>query len=82
VPVSIQEVAKDPQKMKNVLDYWYLQYSVRGRGVHGVTEPEDIIASLTEAWDPLKNRGGILNGAGRNTVLFGKSGNFPYYGYI
>ena len=81
IPISIDEVASDPQKMKNLLDYWYLQQTIKGRGVSD-NPRQLIIDSMSQAWDPDKNMGGTFNGIGRNAVSFSSSGYGPYYGYF
>ena len=81
IPVSIDEVSSNPQKMKNLLDYWYLQQTIKGRGV--TDNPKElIIDSMSKAWDPDKNQGGTAMGIGRNAVSFSSSGYGPYYGYF
>jgi len=32
---SIDQTSKDPLKMKNAIDYWYLNNTIRMRGVDG-----------------------------------------------
>lgn len=80
IPVSTEEVIRNPQKMKNLLDYWYMQQTVRGRGVSDVSG-QALNNAMFGAWDPILNNGGTANGIGRNTVSFGNSGHGSVYGY-
>ena len=80
IPVSTEEVIQNPQKMKNLLDYWYMQQTVRGRGVSNVSG-QALNNAMFGAWDPRLNSGGTANGIGRNTVSFGNSGHGSVYGY-
>jgi hypothetical protein len=66
--------------MKNLLDYWYMQQTVRGRGVSNVSG-QALDNAMFGAWDPILNNGGTANGIGRNTVSFGNSGHGSIYGY-
>jgi hypothetical protein len=81
MPVSIEEVASDPQKMKNTLTYWYMTNTIRGRGTDREA-PQIIKNSLTQQWNPNTNKGGVVNGIGRNSVVFGDSRRRPMYGFI
>jgi hypothetical protein len=82
VPVDIDAVAKDPQKMKNVLDYWYLDQTVHMRGVHG--SDINTVNSAMREWQP----GANAAGQGLNTVMLGnsnelgRSGYGPFMGYF
>lgn len=72
IPVS-QQVVNNPKKMKNLLDYWYYQNTVHGRGVSGIKESE-LEDALLGLWRERLNTGGNAAGAGKNTVLFSDSG--------
>lgn len=73
------DIAKDPKKMQNAFNYWYLSTTVRGRGVDP-TGKTPIYTMMTD-WDP-ESIGGNANGAGLNTVTMGNSGHGMIYGYI
>lgn len=84
--VDKETVIKDPLKMKNLVDYWYIHNSVYGRGVYtdnlverdGLTKQE-LIDNAYREWI---GKGGNANGAGLNAVTLGDSGYGDVYGYI
>lgn len=73
------DIAKDPQKMQNAFNYWYLSTTVRGRGVNPTGETP--VYTMMTDWNPA-SIGGNINGAGLNTVTMGDSGYGQIYGYI
>lgn len=73
------DIAKDPQKMQNAFNYWYLSTTIRGRGVDP-TGKTPVYTMMTD-WNPASLRGNA-NGAGLNTVTMGDSGHGQIYGYI
>lgn len=75
---SLDRIASDPQRMKNVLDAWYLMDNTAMRyingtwpGVKGFTADNYLKSATT--WIP-ENNGGNWNGAGLNTTIRGDSG--------
>lgn len=73
------DIAKDPKKMQNAFNYWYLSTTVRGRGVDPTGETP--VYTMMTDWNP-SSIGGNANGAGLNTVTMGNSGHGKIYGYI
>lgn len=73
------DIAKDPQKMQNAFNYWYLSTTVRGRGVN--PNGNATVYTMMTDWNP-SSIGGNANGAGLNTVTMGNSGHGKIYGYI
>ena len=80
MPVSTTEVIHDPRKMKNILDYWYLQATVRGRGVDAQSK-EVALSALFDEWNSAVNKGGNAKGAGRNAAVFGNTQYGNIYGF-
>lgn len=73
-PGNLNVIAASPQKMKNALDYWYLNQTVhmRGAGI-GATNAKNLRNQYRE-W---VMKGGNVYGAGLNTELFGNSNFGP-----
>ena len=77
---ELERIASDPQRMKNVLDAWYMMDNTAMRYIRGTWpgttgySSENFIKSAT-IWDPVNN-GGNLNGAGLNTTIGGDSQYF------
>lgn len=75
---ELDRVASDPQRMKNVLDAWYMMDNTAMRYIRGTWpgtsgySSENFVRSAT-TWDPVNN-GGNANGAGLNTTIGGDSG--------
>lgn len=75
---ELDRIASDPQRMKNVLDAWYLMDNTAMRYIRGTWpgtqghSADNFIKSAT-TWDPVNN-GGNANGAGLNTTIGGDSG--------
>lgn len=75
---ELDRIASDPQRMKNVLDAWYLMDNTAMRYIRGTWpgtqghSADNFIRSAT-TWDPINN-GGNANGAGLNTTIGGDSG--------
>lgn len=66
--IQKDEVAENPEAMRNLFDYWYMQQSIQKRGV------KDVGTDLGKArqWALESNfprGGGDASGAGRNTVM-------------
>lgn len=74
---ELERIASDPQRMKNVLDAWYLMDNTAMRYIRGTWpgttgySSENFIKSAT-IWDPINNRGNG-HGAGLNTTIGGDS---------
>ena len=75
---ELERIASDPQRMKNVLDAWYMMDNTAMRYIRGTWpgttgySPENFVRSAT-IWDPVNN-GGNSYGAGLNTTIGGDSG--------
>lgn len=73
---ELDRIASDPQRMKNILDTWYMDNTamryIQGTW-HGTTgySADNFVRSAT-TWDPLHNKGDV-NGAGLNTTIGGDS---------
>lgn len=83
---DLEEIASNPQKMKNALDYWYLDKTIRMRGINPYQAPEglegqDILYKGTHEWLGAGNTGGSAKGAGLNSVTLGTSSEYPYQTY-
>ena len=76
---TVNMLAADPQRMKNALDYWYLQKTIQMRGVSG--QDQQTINNALRNWLGEKNKGGANMGAGLNAVRYGNSGHGPIAGY-
>lgn len=68
---DLNAIASDPKRMKNALDWWYINTTGRMRGVDA--NPQTFDPALRE-WLGDKSWGGNSNGAGLNTVSLGDSG--------
>ena len=74
---ELNRIASDPQRMKNVLDAWYLMDNTAMRSIRdtwpGTTghSADNFVRSAT-TWDPINN-GGNYNGAGLNVTIGGDS---------
>lgn len=74
---ELNRIASDPQRMKNVLDAWYLMDNTAMRYIKdtwpGTTghSADNFVRSAT-TWNPVNN-GGNANGAGLNTTIGGDS---------
>lgn len=74
---ELERIASDPQRMKNVLDAWYMMDNTAMRYIRGTwpgttgSSSENFIRSAT-TWDPVNN-GGNAHGAGLNTTIGGDS---------
>lgn len=74
---ELDRIASDPQRMKNVLDAWYMMDNTAMRYIRGTWpgttgySSENFVKSAT-TWDPIHN-GGNANGAGLNTTIGGDS---------
>ena len=77
---ELDRIASDPQRMKNVLDAWYMMDNTAMRYIRGTWpgttgySSENFVKSAT-IWDPVNN-GGNANGAGLNTTIGGDSQHF------
>ena len=85
--VDKETVVNDPDKMKNLVDYWYYHNSIFGRGVSSgtliKTDPnKDAMSYIDNAFREWIGAGGNANGAGLNTVTLGDTGYGDVYGYI
>lgn len=83
--VDEETVVKDPAKMKNLVDYWYIHNGTFGRGVstsHLNTTNMSQEQALDASFRQWVGSGGNVNGAGLNTVTLGDSGYGDIYGYI
>lgn len=76
-PFEMDRIVNDPQRMKNVLDAWYLMDNTAMRAIEATwpgvkgTSPNNLIKSAT-LWHPTEN-GGNQNGAGLNVTIGGDS---------
>lgn len=74
---ELNRIASDPQRMKNVLDAWYLMDNTAMRYIRGTWpgttghSADNFVRSAT-TWNPTNN-GGNANGAGLNTTIGGDS---------
>lgn len=74
---ELDRIASDPQRMKNVLDAWYLMDNTAMRYIRGTWpgttghSADNFVRSAT-TWDPINNAGSE-NGAGLNTTIGGDS---------
>lgn len=77
---DIGTVASDPNKMQNVLDYWYLSARRNYRAVNagdytgGGESVEHLMRNLTDWNASGVNSGGSVSGFGLNTTIDGPSG--------
>lgn len=74
---ELDRIASDPQRMKNVLDAWYMMDNTAMRYIKGTWpgtsgySSENFVKSAT-TWDPINNEGNA-NGVGLNTTIGGDS---------
>ena len=74
---ELDRIASDPQRMKNVLDAWYMMDNTAMRYIRGTWpgtagySSENFVRSAT-IWDPINNKGNG-HGAGLNTTIGGNS---------
>lgn len=74
---ELERIASDPQRMKNVLDAWYMMDNTAMRYIKGTWpgttghSAENFVRSAT-IWDPKYNEGNA-RGAGLNTTIGGDS---------
>lgn len=76
---ELEKIASDPQRMKNVLDAWYMMDNTAMRAVNDtwadkgwdVHTADNFVRSAIE-WDPINNNGNA-NGAGLNLTIKGDS---------
>lgn len=87
LPIDNVTVARDPRKMQNAIEYWYLNQTIRSRG----TDAKNLLTGAknsTELERGFRNwnyegTGGTAMGAGLNTVMLGNSGlKKDAYGHI
>ncbi len=77
---ELDRIASDPQRMKNVLDAWYMMDNTAMRYIKGTWpgtaghSSENFVRSAT-IWDPINNQGNA-HGAGLNTTIGGDSNWF------
>lgn len=77
---EMDRIASDPQRMKNVLDAWYMMDNTAMRYIKGTWpgtagySSENFVRSAT-IWDPINNHGNA-RGAGLNTAISGDSNWF------
>ncbi len=76
---AVNLLAADPQRMRNALDYWYLQKTIQMRGVSGSNNK--VVNKALREWLGENNTGGSAHGAGLNAVRYGNSSYGPIAGY-
>ena len=77
LPIDNVAVARDPRKMQNALDFWYLNRTIRSRGTNAKNAITGIENSLElergfRNWN-YTGTGGTAMGGGLNTVVLGDS---------
>lgn len=77
LPIDNVAVARDPRKMQNALDFWYLNQTIRSRGTNAKNLETGIENSLElergfRNWN-YTGTGGTAMGGGLNTVVLGDS---------
>lgn len=77
---ELERIASDPQRMKNVLDAWYMMDNTAMRYIKGTWpgtdgySPENFVKSAT-TWTP-ELTGGNAHGTGLNVTIGGDSGHW------
>jgi hypothetical protein len=84
-----EAVAKDPKKMQNAINDFYINNTVFSRQIllENLTDPKTQQVDLAGALDAFKNwspkfGGGVLNGVGLNTVQLGDPQHFTNLGNV